>query len=98
MTDDRKQQREEAKERDQVARLRLRRAWEREGYRPRAHLDGIAGEGDVGVMLGFGSRERHFVDASWPTREQKVPAVLALWDIHEIVNHSREFRQRRISV
>lgn len=92
--DARKAERQEAAERRQVERLRLHRAWEREGYRPRAHLDSVLCEGEILTLLSWGSRERHFVDASWPSREQKIPAVLALWDIAEIASTQGYRRQR----
>lgn len=70
----------------EVDRERLRRAWARDGYRPRAHLDDMIGEGEIGLLLTWGSYSGMFIDSPYSTREQKLPAVLARWDIAEIAS------------
>lgn len=87
MKSDPKQEKQDAKAKHQAERDRLLRAWRRDGFNPWAHLEGIAGEGEIGLLLAWGGDMRHFVDGSWATREQKVSAVLAMWDIREIVDH-----------
>jgi hypothetical protein len=66
-------------------RERLRRAWHRDGYNPRAHLEGVTGDGEIKLLLDWGSYSRMHVDSPWATRDQKLPAVLAMLDISEIV-------------
>jgi len=88
MTDDRQQQKKDAAEKHQVERDRLRRAWAREGYNSKAHFSGIAGEGEIQVLLNFGAWEHQHVDRTWTTREQKLPAIMAMLDISDIVRRT----------
>lgn len=89
----RQAEKQDAAEVVQVARDRQRQQWSREAYSPRKHLDGVEADGDVSVLLNFGSWERHFVDASWPTRERKIPAIMAMWDIRELIDRARAVRR-----
>lgn len=86
----RQAEKQDAAEAVQVARERQRQQWTREGHDPRAHLDAIgACEGEIMLLIQWGARERHYVDATWPSREQKVPSLLAAYEIAEIIATQR---------
>jgi hypothetical protein len=91
MSDDLQAKRKEAAQRHKAERDRVRRAWAREGYRPKAHLEGIDGVGEIAVLLEFGRRERFCLD--YPghySNERRITATLAMFDISEIVRNIRD--------
>lgn len=81
----RQAEKQDAAEAVQVARNRQRQQWARDGYRPQAHLDAVAAEGEIMLLIQWGGRERHYVDSTSPSREQKLPSVLAAYEIAEIL-------------
>lgn len=81
----RQAEKQDAAEAVQVGRDRQWQQWSREAYSPRKHLDAVTAEGEIMLLIHWGARERHYVDATAPSREQKVPSLLAMYEIAEII-------------